>query len=708
MPPPAWRRLRSNFPFALLLFAFSLSVSLPGQTAAQSPPASSISDVVIEGLGNDVAPLNGPWHFHLGDDPLWAGINFDDSSWEKLTAAKPWGEQNHPSYTGYAWYRLHLRLDPTHPAGPTNLSLLVPHLDDVYEIYWNGHSIGRSGSFPPYPIWYRATDRPTIYTLHIQPSTSGSNSTPILQGTLAFRLWKAPLLSDDSGLSGGFEGAPVLGFPGPLAAYNTTLDYQWLRSHQLFFSEYLLYALTGLISLFAWLRDRRQRLLLWMTGFTLSPVMRSFLYNMRLAWPVGLSNALGPPLSSIRDISLWFLLLWLLRLDGNPSLIRLTRRFAVLSLFVASGDGLLSLLDASVRWFWLVQIADAILTLVYFLTAALPLLLVAFALRQRHRLDLPRRLLAIAAFLSGMIQVVQGMAPQGSRFTHWTLADKLREPLFLVYGNPISLPTLTSTLLLLAVIYAVYCNSIEDRRRRILLEQEMSSAREIQQFLIPEIIPSVPGFAVTSAYRPALEVGGDFFQIIPLPNDCTLVILGDVSGKGVKAAMAVSLIVGLVRLLVEDIKSPGQLLAELNRQLYGRLQNGFTTCVSLHLDPHGNCSIASAGHPPPYLNSEELAISGSLPLGLFPVVEYEETCVYLQPQDHLALYTDGLLEARSKNGELYGFDRIRELFATRPNAAQATEAAVLFGQDDDITVVTLIRVPIGQESTDLSTVIQTL
>jgi hypothetical protein len=652
-------------------------------------------------LGKAVAPLNGPWQFHLGDDPLWASPSFDDSQWEKLTAERPWGEQGHPGYTGYAWYRLHLSLNSA-SGNRDDFALLVPHLSDVYEIYWNGNPVGRSGKFPPYPIWYRSTNPPATYTLGPKPTESAPELRHELQGTLAIRVWKAPPLSDDSGLSGGFEGAPVIGYPVPLAAYKTTLDYQWLRSNLVSFSEFLLYGIAGFLSLFSWLRDRQQRTLLWMTGFALSPLIRLALYGLRIGWPVGLSNSLGPPLSSIRDISLWFLLLWLLQLDDNQSLIRLIRRVAVVSMSVAVLDGLVPLLDPSVRWYWLIQIADAVLTGIYFITAAMPLLLVALAIKQRRRLDLARRLLVIAAFLSGMMQVVQGLAPQGSRFTHWTLANKLREPIFLIHGSDVSLPTLTGTFLLAALVYAVYRTSMEDRRRRSLLDHEMSSARELQQVLIPETVPSVRGFAITSSYRPALEVGGDFFQIIPLDDDFTLVILGDVSGKGIKAAIAVSLIVGLLRVLVETTQSPAQLLTQLNRRLCGRLRDGFATCLTLRIDPHGDCLMASAGHPPPYLNNQEFHVPGSFPLGLFPAIAYEESWLRLQVNDHLALYTDGLLEARNKTGEIYGFDRVRELFATLPDAARATEAAVLFGQDDDITVVTLVRVPMSEESTDLS------
>jgi Stage II sporulation protein E (SpoIIE) len=702
MLSPVWRLSHSRCLLALLLYIFCFLAAWPrqsiGQVSAGLPPTSP-NGTSIEGLGKAVAKLNGPWQFRMGDDPGWASPSFDDSQWENLSAKRPWGEQGHPSYTGYAWYRLHLSLNSAD--NRNDFALLVPHLSDVYEIYCNGNSIGRSGKFPPYPIWYRSTDPPAIYTLG--PGTLKSAPEHDLYGTIAIRVWKAPLLSDDSGLSGGFEGAPVVGYPDSIAAYKATLDYQWLRSNLVSFSEYLLYGIAGLLSLFSWLRDRQQRTLLWMTGFALSPLIRLVLYGLRITWPVGLSNALGPPFSSIRDISLWFLLLWLLHLDDNQSLIRLIRRFAVVSLSAAILDGLVSLLDASVRWFWLIQIADAVLTGTYFITAAMPLLLVALAVKQRRRLDLARRLLVIAAFLSGMMQVVQGLAPQGSRFTHWTLANKLREPVFFIHSSAVSLPTLTGTFLLVALVYAVYRTSMEDRRRRSLLDQEMSSGRELQQVLIPETFPSVRGFAITSSYRPALEVGGDFFQVIPLDDDFTLVILGDVSGKGIKAAIAVSLIVGLVRVLVETTQSPAQLLTELNRRLCGRLHGGFATCVTLRFDPHGNCLVASAGHPPPYVNDREIVVSGSFPLGLFPTVAYEESRLRLQVNDHLALYTDGLLEARNKNGEIFGFDRTRELFATLPDAARATEAAVLFGQDDDITVVTLVRMPAGEESTDIST-----
>jgi serine phosphatase RsbU (regulator of sigma subunit) len=90
---------------------------------------------------------------------------------------------------------------------------------------------------------------------------------------------------------------------------------------------------------------------------------------------------------------------------------------------------------------------------------------------------------------------------------------------------------------------------------------------------------------------------------------------------------------------------------------------------------------------------------GALPLGLAPAASYEETSILLRQGDRLVLYTDGLLEARNQSGELFGFDRLKALFATNPTALQATDAAVTFGQDDDITILTLTRLGTGEEST---------
>ena len=163
--------------------------------------------------------------------------------------------------------------------------------------------------------------------------------------------------------------------------------------------------------------------------------------------------------------------------------------------------------------------------------------------------------------------------------------------------------------------------------------------------------------------------------------------------------MAVSLIVGMIRALADNVAGPSQLLSELNRRLHGRLQNGFATCLALWLRPDGYCIAASAGHPSPFLNQHALELPGALPLGIAPTADYDEVPLSLREGDHFALYTDGLLEARNHRGEIFSFERLDALFAQRPGAAEATQAAVDFGQDDDITVLTLTRLGSGQKST---------
>jgi hypothetical protein len=124
--------------------------------------------------------------------------------------------------------------------------------------------------------------------------------------------------------------------------------------------------------------------------------------------------------------------------------------------------------------------------------------------------------------------------------------------------------------------------------------------------------------------------------------------------------------------------------------------------IPMGADHDGRCTLSIVGHPAPFLNEVELTLPAALPLGLDIAGSYEETSFYLSPGDRLALYTDGILEACGETGELYGFDRLTALFATRPSAQQAMETAVAFGQDDDITVLTLTRLAAGEESTAVS------
>jgi len=207
--------------------------------------------------------------------------------------------------------------------------------------------------------------------------------------------------------------------------------------------------------------------------------------------------------------------------------------------------------------------------------------------------------------------------------------------------------------------------------------------------LIPEQVPEIAGFTIRSVYEPYGEVGGDFYQILPLPEGGALIAIGDVSGKGMQAAMMVSLLVGTLHALVETTANPGDLLAGLNRSILGRSRGGFTTCLILRVDTDGAVTFANAGHIAPYRNGVELRCENGLPLGLVADSTYGESHFQLASGDRLSLLTDGVVEARNAAGELFGFERTAVLSGKTAEAIAQTAQA--FGQDDDITVLTVVR-----------------
>ena len=672
----------SRFPslkLSVLVFAACcLNLAAPAQT----PNATGAHPLVIDGLGKGTTSLDGPWQFHLGDDPAWAAPGYDDSHWEQITADKTWGAQSHPSYTGFAWYRRTIRITPAPGADP-DVALLIPTIDDAYELYWNGVKVGQYGTLPPHPVFYEG----------IPNQTYGLG--PIRSGVLAVRVWKFALASNDPDNLGGFEAPPLAGSPRAIAAERGNRDFKWLQSRQFTFGLTSLYALVALLSFLAWLRDRDQWLLFWMSLYALMLTMDVVLIGLRLPYPFAIAQFATQIAIAIREASGWFLLIWLLQLHQHPRLVYYTKLAAIIGITSAAIDGCLSFLYPDFISAVQMQIADAITTFPSVAFEGIPVVLVAYAIFKRARLDSTRWLVAILAFLNATVYWVENATVQGVRYTHWTVSDKITATLFTVNGNNFNLPTILRTLLFLSIVYAVIRYTIDNRRRQHAMEQEFQNARELQQVLVPENLPALAGFNLTSAYRPAQEVGGDFFQIIPVEEGSTLIVLGDVSGKGLKAAMAVSMIVGAVRTLVETTSRPAEILAGLNRRLFGRLQGGFATAVALRLDSDGTCIIACAGHPAPYVNDQELTFPGTLPLGVLPKAAFEESRFQMSERDQLALYTDGLLEARSQNGDLYSFARLKTLFASRPTAEQAAEAAVNFGQDDDITVLTLTRVAVN-------------
>jgi diguanylate cyclase (GGDEF)-like protein len=346
----------------------------------------------------------------------------------------------------------------------------MPTIHDSYEIYWNGSLIGRNGKLPPRPVWYVSQPAQTFELGQEDLGQALLNQAQ--HGVLAVRVWRAPLLSDDSGEQGGFDSAPLIGSSEAIATAKAAYEFQWLRSRQLHFGANLLCAAIAFLSFLLWLRAPSRWVLFWTTGFAIVQPANLLLLNAHLGLPYPLAMGASQPLCAMQDISLWFLLLWLLSLHENRAIRRITRILACIYIVIETLDGVLVALSWNPRWTELAQVSDAVLTFFSFLFQVFPLALVGYALLQRKHFDSARWLVAGLAFLDEMMLVFSYAVKQGRQFTGWSIADKIDSPLFFLDGNGISLSTLAGTLLLAAIVYAVYNSVREDQRRQDALELE--------------------------------------------------------------------------------------------------------------------------------------------------------------------------------------------------------------------------------------------
>ena len=666
------------FPSRRLLRALCAVAFLCAAAGAlgQAKPTSPETPLVVVGLGRGTVPLEGSWKFQTGDDMAWASPDFNDSNWAQIDISRPWGDQGYWRYSGRAWYRRHIDFKDE-PAGAAGVALYLPITSCAYEVYWNGHLIGGSAAMPG-------------ASSEAQPPAAIFSLGKAERGVLAFRVYSAPMDSVAAGDQVGFTAVPRVGDIESIRNFAATDRATQVRSRLLTIAQVLIYGLLTLLGAVVWLRNRNQKLLFWMFAFLLSATLWSSVDQ--ILFPIWLTSHLGSIFDggtghTLQDISLWYLLLYLLDLDRYPALVRWTRILAWTALVFSACDAAVFYLPSIDQHTRLFQILDAVLTAGFSLPEIYPLLLIAFAFRER--MDPARLFVAVAAFLSNMYFVVGHTVEQGERYTRWTLYNKMTQPLFAVRGVDVSMPAILSLLLVCAIVYAVYRYMVEQGQHQTALEQEYRNARAVQQVLVPDDIPNVPGFIAHSVYKPFGEVGGDFFQIIPLNNGGMLAVIGDVSGKGMPAAMTVSLLVGTVRTLAHYTESPGEILAAMNLRMLSRSHGGFTTCLVLRLDANGTLTAANAGHISPYLAGQELALENGLPLGIAAATTYVESVFHLAPDMQLTLMTDGVVEARDMTGALFGFERTAAVSA-QPAEAVAT-AAQQFGQDDDITVLTLTR-----------------
>jgi serine phosphatase RsbU (regulator of sigma subunit) len=279
-----------------------------------------------------------------------------------------------------------------------------------------------------------------------------------------------------------------------------------------------------------------------------------------------------------------------------------------------------------------------------------------------------------------------------SIFFGWRRLDFLDNP---IQFGPISVQPgdIGDLLFLLAIAVVMFFRFTRVSREQARSAAELSAAREIQQRLVPTALPELAGFRLEAAYLPAQEVGGDFYQVLAQQDGFALIVVGDVSGKGLKAAMTGALAIGALRTLAAEDLGPAALLSRLNRQMLTAQESGFITCLCLRISKQGAITVANAGHLSPYRREEEIELESGLPLGIAAAAEYSEATFQLAPGETLTLISDGVVEARNAQRELFGFERTRSISAQ--SAQQIAAAAQEFGQEDDITVLTVARLAVG-------------
>ncbi|CAN5139323.1 hypothetical protein BH18ACT10_BH18ACT10_12460 [soil metagenome] len=245
----------------------------------------------------------------------------------------------------------------------------------------------------------------------------------------------------------------------------------------------------------------------------------------------------------------------------------------------------------------------------------------------------------------------------------------------------------------------------QEAQERERIEQELRVARLIQQTLLPKSLPETPGYELAAHYQPAREVGGDFYDFVELDDGRLGLVVGDVTDKGVPAALVMATTRTMLRAAAGRFVSPGEVLERVNDVLYPDIPpNMFVTCLYAILDQEtGRLHYANAGHDLPYVKHEdgakELRARG-MPLGLMPGMAYEEKEIFLMPGDSVLFYSDGLVEAHDPTRDMFGFPRLQGFVGAHPGGATLVDFLLSelgrftgadWEQEDDITLVTLQR-----------------
>ena len=595
--------------------------------------------------------INDGWAVHDGDNVAWASPGFDDGKWQTVDL-----EDMGVAQPGWRWFRKHVTVGPDYP----KVRFLLEGGEGTYELYVNGQRVEGAGILPSLAV-NRPVER--VFTL--------ANDNGDFE--IALRTYATP--------SYGAYGFPL--FESVTLGRQTVIDYerQAIESDRLYsvapsvaINLLLVLAALGALALFA--SQTTERDYLFLAIFLLISGISNGLWHLQQAGVVPLSAnfLLADPLIYLISISL----------------IEFTHSFARRRVGIGWRlyECLLLLPILLVPAIWLGHFSQNAYNLIEAgINAPLAFLLPAFLAYWYRRGNREAGLLILPILVPTAMGVLYDLGLVSS-YVGWKSLEFFIEPIQ-IGAIPLQISDVGSVVFLVAIGVVMFFRFTRVSREQARSAAELDAARQIQRRLVPAILPAVEGYRIESAYLPAQEVGGDFYQVLEQSDGAHLIVVGDVSGKGLKAAMTGTLAIGAVRSLAADGLGPAELLTRLNRQLAQEPDGGFITCVCMIASSSGKVVIANAGHPAPYCNGAEVDLDGDLPLGMVEEVPYTETELNLKTGETLTLLSDGVVEARSASGELFGFERTRGISQERAGKIAAT--AQQFGQEDDITVLTVMK-----------------
>jgi stage II sporulation SpoE-like protein len=668
-----------------------------GMSAAQQiqPASSSATTPDVITLGRSAVPLYGPWKFTVGDSPLdpqtgkpqWAEPAFDDSQWETVDLrpkagfqgnivgaaglSPGWTLRGHSVYAGYAWYRIRIRVQ----AEPgVKLALAGPdNFDDAYQVFSNGALLGGFGRFDgKQPRYYYA--QPVVLSL--------GAARPAKDDTvIAFRVWLSPRTLVGQADVGGFHSSPQLGTAETISDVNQLLWVGIVRQNLVWLLSGIVFSALTLVALILFLLNRGDAVYFWMGLVFLVAAVGD--WETALA---ELTQTISVPaenwvcfvfvLPILRFA--WVMMLWVwFQLERTRWLPWVAGVLALMQAIAYAGA------------FFFIPFLGAASSPVCFVISqivAFVFLLIFYWMVWRGV-----RKLGIDGWLL-LPAVVLDTSDKAAAWLPFLHLSRTYAP-WGIWISTQQIVGLASAFVLCALLVRRWILSAQAQR---VMALDMKQAREVQQVILPEARAVFPGLVVESEYRPAREVGGDFFQVLPNEQDGSLMIVaGDVTGKGLKAGMVVALLVGAVRTAAQYDVDPLRVLKTLNQRLLGR-GDSQATCLALRIEADGSATLANAGHMAPYLNGEPVAMEGALPLGMLDGAEFSVMHFKLKDGDRLMLMSDGIAEATDANGALFGFERIVELLHSTSGVADVANAAQKFGQEDDISVISVTRTALVQ------------